>query len=88
LGFTDSPKPETLTKRLKSTPFSERQKIKELCALLGIDVAKYLESGNCTSPNRRLLKCFAAGHYFGGHTLSHPPLAQLSHEQQKAEIIG
>lgn len=88
LGFTANPNPETLTKRLKSTPFSERQKIKELCALLGIDVQKYLESGQPYITKSQIAEMLAAGHYFGGHTLSHPPLVQLSHEQQKAEIIG
>jgi peptidoglycan/xylan/chitin deacetylase (PgdA/CDA1 family) len=88
MQITDNPNRETLAKRLKATPFSERQKIKELCILLGIDVAKYLESQKPYITKAQIAEMLAAGHYFGGHTLSHPPLIQLTHEQQKAEIIG
>ena len=28
------------------------------------------------------------GFYFGGHTMTHPPLNQLTHEEQKKEIIN
>ncbi len=54
---------------------------------LNIDVKKYLSENKFYLSKEQIKEMMDDGHYFGGHTMSHPPLIQLSHEQQKKEII-
>jgi len=78
---------EALEIQLKSTPYSGRLKINEVCRQLNIDVANYLTTEKPYVSKSQIQEMIEAGFYFGGHTMSHPPLNQLTHEDQKKEII-
>jgi len=78
---------ESLEIQLKSTPFSSRMKINEICFQLKIDIGNYLTENKPYVSKIQIQEMIDAGFSFGGHTMSHPPLIQLTHEEQKKEII-
>lgn len=78
---------EAMEIQLKSTPFSNRMKINEVLSQLNIDIDNYLANEKPYVSKNQIQEMIDAGFYFGGHTMSHPPLNQLTHEAQKNEII-
>lgn len=78
---------DLLVKKLKSTSFANRHKIDDLLKELEIDIEGYLKEVKPYITKSQIQEMIDAGFYFGGHTMSHSPLDQLTHEQQKAEII-
>lgn len=78
---------EALEMKLKATPFSSRAKINEVLTQLNINIDHYLSSERPYISKLQIQEMMDAGFYFGGHTMSHPPLNQLSHADQKAQII-
>jgi len=56
-------------------------------AQLHINIDHYLTTEKPYISKLQIQEMMDAGFYFGGHTMSHPPLNQLSHEDQKAQII-
>ncbi|HEX9980853.1 MAG TPA: polysaccharide deacetylase family protein [Flavobacterium sp.] len=73
--------------KLKNTKYSDRHKIKEILAFIGISIDSFLEKEQPYITKAQIHEMIREGFYFGGHTMSHPPLRQLSFEEQKAEII-
>jgi len=67
--------------------FSEREKVNEILELLDINIKKYLEKHKPYISKEQIQEMINDGFYFGGHTMTHPPLNQLSHKEQKKEII-
>ncbi len=86
-GFSYSTNVDFNQKLLK-IKFSDRKKLNDVFKLLDLDIKHYLELNKPYITSLQIEEMMADGFYFGGHTLSHPPLNQLSHEQQKAEIIN
>ena len=78
---------EDFVEKLKSIPFSQRSKVKEILAFLSIDIDLYLKEQKPYISKQQIKEMLDAGHYFGGHTMSHPPLNQLTHLEKKKEII-
>lgn len=78
---------EEFISKFKNTKFADRHKIKEIIAFLGIDMKHYLTNQKVYLSKAQIQEMLDYGMFFGGHTMSHPPLAQLSHEEKKAEII-
>lgn len=78
---------EEFISKFKNTKFADRHKIKEVIAFLGIDMKHYLTNQKVYLSKKQIQEMLDYGMFFGGHTMSHPPLAQLSHEEKKAEII-
>jgi peptidoglycan/xylan/chitin deacetylase (PgdA/CDA1 family) len=76
-----------LALKLKNTPFVQRHLIKAVLKTMNIDMQNYLDRQKPYITKVQIQEMIDDGHYFGGHTMSHPPLKQLTHEQQKAEII-
>lgn len=74
-------------KKLKEVPYSERNKIDEVLRLLNIDSSAYLNKHTPYVSKEQIQQMINDGFYFGGHTLTHPPLDQLSFQQQKREVI-
>lgn len=75
-------------KQFISIKFSEREKIKQVLELLDIDLNQYLKDNKPYVTKEQIREMMNEGFYFGGHTMTHPPLNQLSHEEQKNEIIN
>lgn len=73
--------------KLKSTPFSNRIKINEILIRLNIDIENYLTNEKPYISKNQIQEMIDAGFCFGGHTMTHPPLNQLSHQDQKKQII-
>ena len=72
---------------IKNTKYSESDKLDTVCELLKIDIQQYLYQHQPYITKSQIQEMIDAGYYFGGHTMSHPRLNELSHEQQKAEIL-
>lgn len=74
--------------QFKSIPYAGRQKVQEILAALNIDMDQYRKQQRMYISKEQIQEMIGAGFYFGGHTLSHPPLQLLSFDEQKTEIIG
>jgi peptidoglycan/xylan/chitin deacetylase (PgdA/CDA1 family) len=73
--------------KFKNIRFSDRNKITEVLNYLKIDIQQYLKTQKPYISKEQIQEMVDHGFYFGGHTMSHPPLEQLSFEEQKKEII-
>ncbi len=67
--------------------YSEREKVDEVLNFININITDYLNTHKPYISKKQIKEMIEDGHYFGGHTMTHPPLLQLSYEEQKAEII-
>lgn len=74
--------------KLKNTKYSDRNKINDVLSVLNIDMEKYLAHNKPYISSDQIRQMISDGFYFGGHTMSHPPLGQLTFENQKDEIIN
>ena len=74
-------------KKIKNTKYSDNHKIDEILEVLNIDIQKYLQEQKPYITKPQIQEMLDAGFYFGGHTMSHPRLNQLNHEEQKKEIL-
>lgn len=74
-------------KTLKETKYADRNKINEVLNFLNIDIQNYLQNKKPYVTKNQIQEMINDGFYFGGHTMSHPPLYQITFEEQKAEII-
>lgn len=75
-------------KKLKNIKYSDRYKINEVLDILKINIKDYLKQHKPYISTEQIKEMIDEGFYFGGHTMSHAPLNQLSFEEQKAEIIN
>lgn len=75
-------------KNLKETKYADRDKINEVLNLLNINIQNYLQNQKPYISKIQIQEMIDDGFYFGGHTMSHPPLNQITYKEQKAEIIN
>jgi len=73
--------------KLINTHFKEREKVQKVLNYLKIDIQEYLKETKPYLTKAQIKEMIADGFYFGGHTMSHFPLSQLSHEAQKKQIV-
>lgn len=78
---------ENFIVKFKNIKFSERGKIDDVLNYLDIDIKSYLNDHKPYISKVQIQEMADNGFYFGGHTMSHPPLEQLTFEEQKKEII-
>lgn len=78
---------ENFIVKFKNIKFSERGKINDVLNYLDIDIKSYLNDHKPYISKVQIQEMADNGFYFGGHTMSHPPLEQLTFEEQKKEII-
>lgn len=79
---------EEFKQKFINIKFSEREKISEVLKLLNIDIKAHLKQYQLYINKQQIQEMINEGFYFGGHTMTHPPLNQLTHEEQKKEIIN
>ncbi|NMH87730.1 polysaccharide deacetylase family protein [Flavivirga algicola] len=79
---------EEFKQKFTSIKFTERGKINDVLNLLNINIEDYLKKHKPYITKAQIQEMIDDGFYFGGHTMLHPPLVQLSYEEQKAEIIN
>ncbi|WP_308993856.1 polysaccharide deacetylase family protein [Mariniflexile litorale] len=79
---------EEFKKKFINIKFSEREKVNDVLDLLKIDIRDYLKEQKVYISKEQIQEMLDDGFYFGGHTMSHPPLIQLSQEEQTLEIIN
>jgi peptidoglycan/xylan/chitin deacetylase (PgdA/CDA1 family) len=75
-------------KQFINIKFSEREKVNKVLELLDININEYLKENKPYITKEQIQEMIKDGFYFGGHTMTHPPLNQLSHLDQKTEIIN
>jgi peptidoglycan/xylan/chitin deacetylase (PgdA/CDA1 family) len=86
-GFTYA-MPSDFKKQFIAVKYADRHKMAQVFALLGLDINAYLKEHKPYITKEQIQEMLDDGFYFGGHTMSHPPLNQLTVEAQKAEIIN
>ncbi|SRX56225.1 polysaccharide deacetylase family protein [Aequorivita sp. CIP111184] len=86
--YLDFNSKEDLIDKIKKISYTERDKINELLSVFKIDIDAYLENVKPYLTKNQIKTMVADGFYFGGHTMSHPPLTALSEFEQKKEIIN
>lgn len=74
-------------KNFKNIPFNKHEKITEVFKILNFDPKAYLNEHPIYITTSQIQEMMNDGFYFGGHTMSHPPLKELTFEEQKAQII-
>ncbi|GEP49660.1 hypothetical protein FNO01nite_03320 [Flavobacterium noncentrifugens] len=74
--------------KFKNIPYSERNKINDIFHILNFDIEAYLKEQKPYVSKVQIQEMMNDGFFFGGHTMTHPPLNKLSVEEQKTEIIG
>ncbi len=79
---------EEFKQKFINIKFSEREKVNEILDLLNIDIKTHLKEHKPYITKEQIQEMINDGFYFGGHTMTHPPLNQLTHEEQKKEIIN
>lgn len=79
---------EEFKQKFINIKFSEREKINTILELLNLDIKKNLKENQPYITKEQIQEMIDDGFYFGGHTMTHPPLNQLTHEEQKNEIIN
>lgn len=87
LGIAQSNSKKIITV-IKSLKKSEISKINLLLDFFKIDTAEYLKKNNPYLTKSQIQEMIDAGHYFGGHTMTHPNLLNLPLEEQKEEILN
>ena len=78
---------EAFVSSIKSVPKSEGHILDEVLEALAINLSQYLEEHTPYITSDQIREMMDDGFLFGGHTMSHPRLLELSHDEQKAEII-
>ena len=86
LNFTSDSSAD-FKKKIIGIKYEDRKKVDEVLAFLNIDIETYLKTEKPYISKDQIQEMLNAGFYFGGHTMNHPPLHQLSHQEQKKEII-
>lgn len=79
---------EEFKQKFINIKFSEREKVNEILELLTIEIKTFLKEHKPYVTKEQIQEMINDGFYFGGHTMTHPPLNQLTHEEQKKEIIN
>lgn len=74
-------------KKFINIKYSDRKKVNEVLTFLNLDIADYLKNEQPYITKSEIQEMMDAGFYFGGHTMNHPHLHQLTHDEQKKEII-
>ncbi len=79
---------EEFKQKFTNIKYTERGKVNDVLNFLNINIEAYLKSHKPYITKEQIQEMVDDGFYFGGHTMTHPPLIQLSYEEQKAEIIN
>jgi peptidoglycan/xylan/chitin deacetylase (PgdA/CDA1 family) len=75
-------------KTLKETKYTDCHKIEDVLKFLDIDIQNYLQKQKLYVTKNQIQEMINDGFAFGGHTMSHPQLHQMTFEEQKVEIIS
>jgi len=73
---------------IKNVKFSNKEKLENVLLFLNINTDNYLIENTPYLTKIQIQEMIDNGFYFGGHTMSHPPLYQLDFDEQKIEIIS
>jgi peptidoglycan/xylan/chitin deacetylase (PgdA/CDA1 family) len=74
--------------KLKQMPYNKTTSIYKIFKILNFDIQAYLSNEQPYITKAQIQEMINNGFYFGGHTMNHPPLWELSIENQKEEIIN
>jgi peptidoglycan/xylan/chitin deacetylase (PgdA/CDA1 family) len=72
---------------LKKIQYKDIDKLENIYKILNIDIDAFLETQQPYLTKSQIKEMISDGYYFGGHTMNHVPLWQLTLEEQKIEII-
>ncbi len=78
---------EEFVTKFRNITYSERDKVNEVLRLLDLDIKFYLKEKRPYISKEQIQEMIDDGFFFGGHTMTHPPLNELNFEEQKNEII-
>jgi peptidoglycan/xylan/chitin deacetylase (PgdA/CDA1 family) len=75
------------TKRFFALKFENRGKLLQVYDSLNFDKVSYLSTNKIFLNQSQIKEMLADGQFFGGHTMSHPPLIKLSIDEQVNQIV-
>lgn len=78
---------EEFKSKLLNVKYSQHDKLDQVFELLQIDIKTYLKENQPYLTKEQIQTMIDDGFFFGGHTMTHAPLKQLTHDEQKKEII-
>lgn len=78
---------EEFVSKFRNIPYAERHKVDEVFNVLNFDIKSYLKERRPYVSKKQIQEMIDDGFFFGGHTMTHPPLKELTFEEQKKEII-
>ncbi|MBP2831008.1 polysaccharide deacetylase family protein [Aquimarina sp. U1-2] len=74
-------------KAVKNITYQEREMVRKVSKILKINIEEYLAKNKPYVSSENIKEMLNDGFFFGSHTMSHPPLQQLTIEEQKKQII-
>lgn len=78
---------EEFLNKFRKLPYKDRNKINDIINVLNFDMNFYLKDKKPYISKDQIQEMIDDGFYFGGHTMTHPPLNELNFHEQKAEIV-
>lgn len=76
-----------LTGQLRGIKYRDKDLVYQVLNILDFDTQQYLEEHKPCLTSSQIEEMAQNGFFFGGHTMSHPPMNELTLEKQKAEVI-
>ncbi len=86
LSFTYN-SPQDFNRKLLNLKYADRHKLDDVFELLQIDIKTYLTKNQPYLTKEQIQIMIDDGFFFGGHTMNHAPLNQITHDEQIREII-
>lgn len=80
--------PQDFVAWIKPLVQADEDLIDQVCSILGVDIASYLEEHSPYLTRQQIHQMHADGFTIGSHTRSHPKLVQLSPIEMEAEIVA
>lgn len=80
--------PKEIAAGIRHISYANRHLLHEIAAILEVDINLYMQARPIYMNKDQIREMIDAGFYFGGHTYTHPPLDQISFDEQKQEIIS
>ncbi len=79
---------DQLISSIKKTKHADKGVLKTIANILDVDIPYYINNQKPYLSKSAIKEMMNMGFYFGGHTMSHPRLAELDLEEQTEEVIN
>jgi len=77
-----------ISKSILAINFSNKKLMENIGAIVGVNLSSYLKENQLYLTKDNIQEMIEEGFCFGGHTMSHSPLNELTSEEKEKEVIG